>query len=314
MLEWSEVDHPVVSNRDVLIKVTATAVNRADTLQRQGHYPPPAGVSDVLGLECAGTVVDVGVDVDEAWIGRDVCALLSGGSYAEYVNAPIDCVMPVPIGLDMTQAAALPEVACTAWSNLVMTAGLEADEFVLIHGGAGGVGTHAIQLAKALGARVAVTAGSAQKLEACAELGAEVLINYREEDFVAAIAQATGRQGADVILDIMGAKYWDSNLRALSTDGRLVIIGLQGGRKTEVNLATLLSKRISVFGTTLRARPNREKGDICREVVDVVWPMIEEQRIRPVIDSVLPIEQAGDAHRRLESGDAIGKIVLAVGS
>ncbi|MBW0012802.1 NAD(P)H-quinone oxidoreductase, partial [Mycobacterium sp.] len=252
-LSWQEVPDAAAGPGQVLIKVTAAGVNRADVLQAAGKYPPPPGASDIIGMEVAGVVTEAGSGVTEWFVGQGVCALLAGGGYAEYVAVPAGQVMPIPEGVDLVDAAGLPEVACTVWSNLVMTARLREGQLLLMHGGASGIGTHAIQVARALGARVAVTAGSAGKLEFCRELGAEITINYREEDFVARLREETdGAGGADVIFDIMGASYLDRNIDALATDGQLVIIGMQGGVKGELNIGKLLVKRARVIGTTLR--------------------------------------------------------------
>jgi putative PIG3 family NAD(P)H quinone oxidoreductase len=312
-LSWQEVPDASPGPGEVLIKVAATGVNRADVLQAAGKYPPPPGASDIIGMEVSGVVADAGSGVTEWATGQQVCALLAGGGYAEYVAVPAGQVMPVPDGVDLVDAAGLPEVACTVWSNLVMTAHLGKDQVLLIHGGASGIGSHAIQLARALGVRVAVTAGSAEKLEFCRELGAEVTINYRDEDFVERLREDTG--GADVILDIMGAAYLDRNIDALATDGQLVIIGMQGGIKGELNIGKLLAKRARVIGTTLRARPvtgPNSKTEIVQAVTARVWPMIAEGRIRPIIGARMPIQQAGDAHQRLTSSAVTGKIVLTV--
>jgi putative PIG3 family NAD(P)H quinone oxidoreductase len=296
--------------------VSAAGVNRADLMQAAGNYPPPPGASQILGLEVAGTIAALGDGVTQWSAGQPVCALLAGGGYAEYVAVPAAQVMPVPDTVELHEAAALPEVACTVWSNLKMTAQLEADQFLLVHGGASGIGTHAIQLGRAVGARVAVTAGSAEKLELCRSLGAEVAISYRDEDFVERVAAATGGAGADVILDIMGADYLNKNIDTLAIGGRLVIIGMQGGVKTEINLAKLIGKRAGVIATTLRARPVDGRGgkaDIVAAVVDNVWPLVADGRVRPVIGAELPIERAGDAHRLLAAGEVSGKVLLRVG-
>ena len=312
-LRWQEMPDPAVGPGEVLIGVSAAGVNRADLLQAAGRYPPPPGVSDVPGLEVSGTVAAVGGGVDGFVAGQPVCALLSGGGYAELVAVPAGQVMPIPDGVSIVDAAALPEAACTVWSNLVMTARLESGEVLLVHGGGSGIGTHAIQVARALGAVVAVTAGSAGKLAHCAELGAQILINHRDEDFAERVREATGGAGADVVLDIMGAAYLDRNLAALAVDGRLVIIGMQGGIKAELNIGALIAKRLSVIGTTLRGRPTsgpRGKAEIIDAVVSEVWPMIADGRVRPVIGARFPIERAGEAHRLLESGQTYGKILL----
>lgn len=314
-LLWQEVRDPVVGPGEVLIAVATAGVNRADLLQAAGKYPPPPGASDILGLEVAGTVAAVGPEVTGLTVGQPVCALLAGGGYAELVAVPAGQVMPVPAGMPTDDAAALPEVACTVWSNLVETAGLAAGEVLLIHGGASGVGTHAIQVARALGATVAVTAGSPDKLERCSELGAQILINHRDEDFVERIREATGGAGADVVLDIMGAAYLDRNLTALAVDGRLVIIGMQGGVRGELNIGALIGKRLSVMGTALRGRPvggRHGKAAIVESTTAGVWPMVADGRVRPVVGARFPIERADEAHRLLESGRTHGKILLTV--
>ncbi|MDP9864254.1 MULTISPECIES: NAD(P)H-quinone oxidoreductase [Streptosporangium] len=303
VLTWREVPDPRPGPGDVVIDVAASAVNRADLMQRTGLYDPPPGASPYPGLECSGVVAEVGSDVEDFRPGDRVCALLSGGGYAERVVVPWQQVMRVPDGVDLAEAAALPEVACTVWSNVFMTARLRKGETLLVHGGASGIGTLAVQLAKAFGSRVVVTAGSADKIARCLELGADEGINYREEDFAE-------RVRADVILDIVGAKYLPGNVKALKTGGRLVVIGMQGGSKGELDLGALLVKRASVHGTTLRARPVDEKGVIVRGVVDNVWPLVDAGAIRPVIHARVPMSEAAEAHRILESGDHIGKILL----
>lgn len=295
---------------EVLIEVAATAVNRADTLQRRGFYPPPPGASDVLGLECSGTVAALGEGVEGVGVGDEVCALLAGGGYAEQVTVPAGQVMPLPGGVDLVTAGSLPEIACTVWSNVFMVAGLQPGENLLVHGGAGGIGSFAIQLASALSAKVFTTAGSAGKLALCADLGADVTIDYHEEDFVAVVSEATGGHGADVILDNMGAKYLDRNLDALAIQGRLVIIGMQGGAKAELDIGKLLTRRGAVIATSLRARPTEEKSAICASVVQHVWPLVADGRIRPLVHSTFPLEQAADAHRLMESGAHTGKILI----
>ncbi|HEU4566548.1 MAG TPA: NAD(P)H-quinone oxidoreductase [Marmoricola sp.] len=295
---------------EVLLEVVASAVNRADVMQRKGFYPPPPGASDVIGLECSGRVAAVGDDVTGFAVGDEVCALLAGGGYAEQVVVPAGQVMPVPDGVDLVDAAALPEVACTVWSNVFMVAGLQPDERLLVHGGAGGVGTMAIQLGHALGAEVFATAGSAEKLELCRELGATRAINYRDEDFVDVLHEAGG---ADVILDSIGAKYLQRNVAALATSGRLVVIGLQGGTTGEIDLNALMRKRCAVIATTLRARPAEEKASICAAVVEHVWPLVSSGRVRPVVRRRFPLDDVAEAHRLMDSGDNIGKIVLTTG-
>lgn len=311
-LTWQEVPDVAAADDELLIQVATAGINRADLLQAVGKYPPPPGASEILGLEVSGTVVGVG-DRTSGWdVGQEVCALLAGGGYAEYVAVPAGQVMPLPTSVTLHEAAGLPEVACTVWSNLVMTAGLAAEQLVLIHGGASGIGTHAIQVGRAIGSRVAVTAGSARKLELCAELGAEVTINYRDEDFVERIRS---EGGADVILDIMGAAYLDRNIDALGPDGRLVIIGMQGGVKAELNIGKLLGKRAGVIATALRARPvdgRGSKSEVVTEVVDNVWPMVERGEVRPIIGAEYPVQEAGAAHELLQSGEVSGKVLLRV--
>lgn len=300
---------------EVLIKVAATAVNRADTLQRRGFYPPPPGSSETIGLECSGTVVARGADLADnegPAIGAEVCALLSGGGYASLVAVPAGQVMAIPEGVDLVTAAALPEVACTVWSNVFMVAGLQRGESILVQGGAGGIGTFAIQLATALGARVLATAGSPEKLALCAELGADVTINYRDEDFVEVARVATGGVGVNVILDNMGGSYLTRNVAALATEGRLVVIGLQGGARGELDLGRLLAKRGAVIATSLRGRPVGDKSAICASVVEHVWPLIADGSIRPVIDQVLPLDDVAAAHERMDDGGHTGKIVLTL--
>ncbi|WP_036341977.1 NAD(P)H-quinone oxidoreductase [Mycolicibacterium aromaticivorans] len=314
-LTWREVPDVLPAKGEVLIRVNAAGVNRADLLQAAGNYPPPPGASNILGLEVSGVVANVGEGVTGWTVGQDVCALLAGGGYAEYVAVPAGQVMPVPVGISLPDAAALPEVACTVWSNIAMTAHLTEGELLLIHGGASGIGTHAIQVATALGSRVAVTAGSRSKLDLCRELGADVLIPYRDEDFVACVNNATDGRGADVILDIMGAAYLDRNLDALAPDGRMTIIGMQGGIKAEFNIAKAVAKRLHVIGTSLRGRPvegPHGKKAIVEAVVASVWPMIADGRVRPIIGARFPIAEAAEAHRVLAAGETFGKVLLTV--
>ena len=308
----SELPDPEPGPGEVVVDVAASAVNRADLLQRQGHYPPPKGASDVLGLECSGTVSAVGPDVERWQVGDPVTALLAGGGYAEKVLVPAGQLMPVPDGIDLVTAAALPEVACTVWSNVYMVAGLRPGETFLVHGGAGGIGSFAIQLAVATGARVATTAGSPEKLEVCRSLGAEIAIDYRQQDFVEELRAATDGHGADVVLDNMGAKYLGRNLDALATEGRLVVIGMQGGTRGELDLAKLMAKRAAVIATTLRARPVAEKAAICAAVAEHVWPLVAAGAVRPVVHTSYPLERAGDAHAAVENGENVGKVLLAV--
>jgi putative PIG3 family NAD(P)H quinone oxidoreductase len=305
-----EVPCPEVAADEVLVQVAASGVNRADLMQRQGFYPPPPGASAYPGLEVSGTVSAIGGDVTGWAVGDQVCALLSGGGYAEQVAVAATQLLPVPEGVSLVEAAALPEVVCTVWSNLFMTANLQVGQTVLIHGGSSGIGTMAIQLARAVGARIAVTAGTSDKLQACRSLGAEVLINYREQDFVEVLAQATHGRGADVILDNIGAKYLSRNVGALAVNGRLVIIGLQGGVKAELDISTLLRKCAAVIATSLRGRPLSEKAAIVAAVREHVWPLIETGEVKPVVHRAFPLAQAADAHRELEAGTSIGKVLL----
>ena len=309
-LVWDEVPDPVAGEGEVLVEVVASAVNRADVLPRQGFYNPPPGASPYPGLECSGRIAAIGPGVSGWTVGDEVCALLAGGGYAQKVVVPAGQLLPVPEGVDLVQAAALPEVACTVWSNVFMISHLRPGETLLVHGGSSGIGTMAIQLAKAVGAKVAVTAGTKEKLERCAELGADILINYREQDFVAEVEEATGGAGADVILDNMGAKYLDRNVRALAINGRLAIIGLQGGAKGELNIGALLHKRAAVTATSLRARPVEEKTAIVAAVREHVWPLLAAGRVCPVVDRELPMAQAAEAHRVVEESGHIGKVLL----
>jgi putative PIG3 family NAD(P)H quinone oxidoreductase len=309
VLQWQEVPDPVAGPGEVLIEVAATAVNRADLLQRQGMYNPPPGASPYPGLECSGRVAALGEGVTGVAVGDEVAALLAGGGYAELVAVPAGQVFPAPKGMSLVEAGGLPEVACTVWSNVFMLAGLRPNELLLVHGGASGIGTTAIQLAKAAGARVAVTAGSPEKLARCRELGADLAINYRSEDFVEAV-RAEG--GADVILDNMGAKYLDQNVTALATNGRLVIIGMQGGVKAELNIGALLAKRAAVLATSLRARPVEEKSAIVAAVAEHVVPLIAAGGFRLVVDRVLPVTAAAEAHRVVDASEHVGKVLLEV--
>lgn len=308
-LTVTELPDPEAGPGEVVIDVVASAVNRADTLQRQGFYPPPKGASDVFGLECSGRISQIGAGVEGWSVGDEVCALLSSGGYAEKVAVAVGQVMPLPPGVEVKAAAAIPEVACTVWSNVFMVAALQPDETLLVHGGAGGIGNFAIQLAKALGAKVLTTAGSAEKVALCESLGADRAINYRDEDFVEVVKEAGG---ADVILDNMGAKYLSRNLAALATQGRLVVIGMQGGTKAELDLGVLMGKRAAVVATSLRARPTEEKAAICAAVVEHVWPLIGEGKVRSFVHEEVPLDQAGRAHELMESGSHSGKILLTV--
>jgi putative PIG3 family NAD(P)H quinone oxidoreductase len=310
VLQWAEIDDPEPGSREIVIDVAASAVNRADLLQRMGFYPPPPGVTDTLGLECSGRVSALGSEVTEWSVGDEVCALLAGGGQAERAVAPVGQVMPIPEGVDLVTAAALPEVAATVWSNVVQLARLQSGEVFLVHGGASGIGTMAIQIGKALGATVLTTAGTPAKLDRCRELGADVAINYRDDDFVAATQSATNGRGADVILDLMGAAYLERNVTALATNGRLVVIGMQGGTRAELDLAALLGKRASVHATSLRARPLEEKAGICQAVVRDLWPLVTAGKVRPVVHTVLPMSQVAEAHRLVGDGEHVGKVLL----
>ena len=312
VLQWQDVPDPQPGPDDVLIEIVAAGVNRADLLQRQGFYDPPPGSSPHPGLECSGWIAALGANVTGWSVGEPVCALLGGGGYGERVAAPPGQLLPIPAGLDLVAAAALPEAACTVWSNVFMLAGLHEGETLLVHGGSSGIGTFAIQLATAFGAKVAVTSGSAAKLERCRQLGAEITINYRDEDFVARITEATGGRGADVILDIMGASYLARNIEALAPAGRLAVVGMQGGRRAELDLGALMGKRAAILSTSLRARPALEKAAIVASVRKHVWPLIADGQVRPVVDRVVPITEAEQAHRAIEAGEHFGKIVLAV--
>ncbi|MFD7884953.1 NAD(P)H-quinone oxidoreductase [Streptomyces bauhiniae] len=309
-LTWTEVPDPVPGEGEVLVEVVASAVNRADIMQRQGHYDPPPGASAYPGLECSGRIAALGPGVSGWSVGDEVCALLAGGGYAQKVVIPAGQLLPVPKGIDLKQAAALPEVACTVWSNVFMLAHLRPGELLLVHGGSSGIGTMAIQLAKAIGARVAVTAGTKEKLDFCAELGADILINYRDQDFVAEIERATDGKGADVILDNMGAKYLGRNVETLAVNGRLMIIGMQGGTKGELNIGLLLGKRGAVSATSLRARPLSEKAAIVAAVREHVWPLIASGVVRPVVDREVPMTDAAEGHRVVEGSGHIGKVLL----
>jgi putative PIG3 family NAD(P)H quinone oxidoreductase len=307
-----EVPDPEPGPDEVLVDVVAAGVNRADTLQRQGHYPPPPGASPYLGMECSGRISALGAGVTGWSVGDEVCALIAGGGYAEKVAVPAGQLFPVPVGVALVEAAALPEVACTVWANVFMAAGLRPGEVLLAHGGSSGIGTMAIQLARELGARVAVTAGSADKLEACRSLGADILVNYKEQDFVEVVREETGGAGADVILDLIGAKYLARNIDLLARNGRLVVIGLQGGAKAEIDLGLMLSKRVAVFAASLRGRPLEEKAAIVASTREHVWPLIDAGRVRPVIHATYPLAEASEAHRVMEGSSHIGKLLLVI--
>ncbi|MDN5795167.1 MAG: NAD(P)H-quinone oxidoreductase [Intrasporangium sp.] len=312
VLVVSDVEAPAPLPGEVLVDVVAAGVNRADIMQRKGFYDPPPGASPHPGLEVSGRISELGEGVEGWQVGDGVCALLSGGGYAEQVAVPAGQLLPAPRGVPLQDAAGLPEVACTVWSNVFLTANIQPGQWLLAHGGGSGIGTMAIQLAKAVGAHVAVTAGTPEKLDVCRQLGAEVLVNYKEDDFVAAVRTGTGGHGADVILDTIGAKYLARNLEVLAVGGRLVVIGLMGGRRAELDLGMLLAKRAAVIATGLRARPAAEKATIVAAVREHVWPLIESGVVRPVIHSRHPLEKAADAHREMEASTHIGKILLTI--
>ncbi|WP_446811926.1 NAD(P)H-quinone oxidoreductase [Methylomonas sp. 2BW1-5-20] len=303
---------PTPTSHQVLIKVAAAGVNRPDLLQRQGLYPPPPGASSVLGLEVAGTIAALGSEVHNFKVGDSVCSLLTGGGYAEYCLASACCCLPIPKGFNPNEAAALPETFFTVWSNVFDSAKLKPGECLLLHGGSSGIGTAAIQLAKAFGAQVIVTAGSDDKCSYCRELGADLAINYRQQDFVEAALQYRHGQGVDVILDMIGGDYLSRNIKCLSVDGRLQQIAIQHGGKSEINLTAVLMKRLSITGSTLRPRSDDFKANIARQLYDKIWPLLEAGRIKPIIDSIFPLAKAAQAHERMENGQHIGKIILEV--
>ena len=310
VLRWTEVPDPRPGPGEVLIDVAAAAVNRADMMQRQGHYPPPAGAPPYPGLECSGTIAAVGAGVTGWRPGDQACALLSGGGYAEKVVVPAGQLLPIPKSTTLIEAAALPETVCTVHANVFLGARLAQGETLLIHGGSSGIGTTAIQLGKNAGAVVAVTAGSAEKLDACRRLGADITINYREDDFVEVLMAATGGHGADVILDIIGAAYLARNIAALAPDGRIANIGLQQGRRAELDFGVLMAKRGTIMSTTLRARPAEQKASIVAAVTANVWPLVDTGALRPVIYRELPMAEADEAHRIMTASTHTGKIVL----
>jgi putative PIG3 family NAD(P)H quinone oxidoreductase len=309
VMTLADVPDPQVAAGEVLVDVVATAVNRADLLQRMGFYNPPPGASPYPGLECSGRIAALGDGVAGWQVGDEVCALLSGGGYAERVAVPAGQLLPVPAGVPLIEAAGLPEVVCTVWSNVFQLAALQPGEVLLVHGGTSGIGTMAIQLAARHGCRVLCTVGSPEKAARAEELGAERAIRYRDEDFVEVVRDVAG--GADVVLDNMGAKYLGRNVDVLNTNGRLVVIGMQGGTRAELDLGMLLAKRAAVHATSLRARPAAEKAAIVEAVLAGVWPAIEAGEVRPVIDRVLPLDQVADAHRLVEESSHIGKVLLA---
>ncbi len=310
VLKVTERERPSAAPGQIVIKVAYAGVNRPDALQRAGAYAPPPGASDLPGLEASGEVVEVGQGVTEFAVGDQVCGLLPGGGYAEYVATPAAHCLPIPAGLDLKQAACLPETCFTVWSNVVTRGGLKAGERFLVHGGSSGIGTTAIQLATALGARVFTTAGSDEKCQACLELGAERAINYRDEDFVS-VLKAEG--GANLILDMVGGDYIPRNIKTLANDGRLVQIAFLSGPKVELNFAQIMTRRLTVTGSTLRPQSDQAKAEIAQDLREAVWPLIEAGKLAPVMDSEFPLEEAAAAHARMESSGHIGKIVLKVG-
>jgi putative PIG3 family NAD(P)H quinone oxidoreductase len=316
VLSIAEVPAPTAQSGEVVLDIAATAVNRADLHQRAGNYPPPPGASDILGLECSGTIAALGEGVTGWAVGDEVCALLAGGGYAEQVAVPVTQLMRIPDGVDLVTAAALPEVACTVWSMVFDNGRLAPGESFLVHGGSSGIGTMAIQVAKARGARVFTTAGTAAKVQACLELGADVAINYREQDFAEVIRaeqEAVGRAGVDVILDTVGAKYLERNVASLALAGRISVIGMVGGVKAELNLGTLMSKRGTIYSAGLRARSTEQKAMIVAGTEVAIWPLIEQGLVRPVVHAVLPLADAAQAHRMVDASEHIGKVVLTTG-
>jgi NADPH2:quinone reductase len=301
---------PVPGNGEVLIKVDAAGINRPDVLQRQGLYPPPKGASDLLGLEVAGTVAAFGPGTTRFKQGDQVCALVNGGGYADYVVAPETATLPVPQGLSMTEAAALPETVFTVWHNVFERAQLKPGEWLLVHGGASGIGTTAIQMATALGAKVIVTVGSAAKAKACTALSAIRAINYRDEDFVEIVREVTHGHGADVILDMVGGEYVERDLKTAALDGRIVQIAFLQGSKVELNLMPLMLRRLTLTGSTLRAQSSQAKARMAKSIEERIWPLIEAGKLKPMIDSTFKLTDAADAHRRIDDPEHIGKIVL----
>lgn len=311
-LEIIEMDNPRPAPDEVLIKIAAAGINRPDIVQRNGFYPPPKGASAVMGLECAGTITEIGRNVDKWKVGDKVCALLSGGGYAEYAVAHAGCCLPIPHTFNMEQAAALPETYFTVWSNLFERAGLKAGETVLIHGGTSGIGTTAIQIANAFGARVITTSGSDEKCSQAKTLGADHTINYKKEDFVESVKNITNDKGVDVILDMVAGDYVGQNVKSLAEDGRLVIIAVQGGVRADFNILPVMKKRLTITGSTLRPRDNPFKTDIAAKLLKNVWPLLENGTIKPVIDKKFSLEDIIDAHNYLEKGEHFGKIILRV--
>ena len=310
VLKLTDRPIPDPASGEVLIRVAAAGLNRADVMQRNGHYPPPPGASDLLGLEVSGTVAATAPDVHDLSVGDEVCALLVGGGYAQYCTAPASSCLPIPKSLNLVESAAVPETFFTVWTNIFMRGKLKKGERLLVHGGTSGIGTTAIQLANAFGAKVCATAGSDEKCDACVELGADLAINYREDDFVEKVKTWSNGQGVDVILDIVAGDYLAKNIKSLAVEGRLVIIATQGGLKSEINALPIMMKRLTVTGSTLRPRTVEQKSEIAQELREHAWPLLDNGSIKPVIDSIYPMHQVSDAHRRLDSGTHIGKILL----
>jgi len=310
VLRLEEVPDPVPGPGEVLVEVAAAGLNRADVMQRQGHYPPPPGAPPYPGMECSGRIIGLGPEVTSWQVGDEVCALLGGGAYAEKVTVPQGQLLPVPAGVSLVDAAALPEAACTIQGTVYQMAHLAPGETYLVHGGAGGIGTFAIQIAKAEGCTVACTAGSPEKLARCRELGADLAISYRDDDFAAAVLDFTGGHGADVILDIMGASYLGRNLGALAVWGRLVLLATRGGSRGEIDLGLMMRKRASIVAATLRSRTTEEKAELVAATLDHIWPLIRAGKVVPVICAKLPMADAAQAHRLLDDGSHIGKILL----
>lgn len=310
VLSRTELPDPTPADGEVLVEVAAAGVNNADLQQRQGNYPPPPGAPDVLGLEVSGTVRALGSGVTGWAVGDRVCALLAGGGYASLAVVPATQLLPVPDGLDLVSAAALPEAACTVYSNIGMLAGLRPGQTLLVHGGTGGMGSHAVLWAKALGARVIATSGGTRKVAASRELGADLVVDHRTEDFVARSMDFTDGVGVDVVLDVVGPSYLSRNLEVLAPNGHVAVIASGSGTEATLPFGLLMQKRATISGTTLRARPLAEKAEIVEAVRYNVWPFVADGRVRPVVDAVLPLAEAGEAHRRLAAGDVIGKLLL----
>ena len=311
-LHWKDFETPVPGAHEVLIKVHATAINRADLMQRQGFYPPPPGASPIMGLECSGEIAAIGANATRFKVGDRVCALLSGGGYAEFATADEGSVLPIPGEESFVHGACLPEVFATTWLNLFMEAGLQPGEKVILHAGASGVGTAAIQLCRSFGSPCFVTAGNDAKIDTCIELGAASGFNRHQGSFLEKAQEFAGEGGIGVILDPVGGAYLEDNLKLLGMNGRLVLIGLMGGNKTEIDLAVLMMKRLRIIGSTLRTRPVTEKAKVMNQLYEKVWPKIESGEIKPVVDSVFPIEQVEEAHKLVKTDTTIGKVVLSV--